>query len=92
MATSAVGKEAYGVILDIHPNGCSVNGRPQLVADVLVALDKYSVNRYTEVIGFDWNKYEVGQYLEVKHHKNDINILGEAHKAQIPYDVLTLLE
>ena len=90
-ATSMRGTETYGIILDIHPNGNSVNGRPQLVADVLVVTENDEVNRYTEVIGFDWNKYDVGQYLKVKHYKNDINIIEEMHKSQIPYDKLNML-
>lgn len=89
--TNAHGVETFGVILTIDETGCYVNDRPQLQAEVLVVTEGKELNRYTEVIGFDWNKYHEGQLLKVKHYQNDINVIGAAVEAEIPYDTLVML-
>ena len=89
--TNAHGIETFGVILTIDETGCYVNDRPQLQAEVLVVTEGKELNRYTEVIGFDWNKYHEGQLLKVKHYQNDINVIGAAVEAEIPYDILVML-
>ena len=91
-STSMFGKETYGIVTDIRETGCYVNGRPQLQADVMIVDSQGRLNRYSEVIGFDWYKYEIGDYLHVKHHKNDINILDEVGVVGVPQDILARLE
>ena len=83
--TSVKGIRTYGVVIDILETNCYANGHPQLKADVVVIMQNKTTARYQEVIGYDYNKYRIGEALEVKHCDKDINILGIAIENQIPY-------
>ena len=89
--THTVGEEAHGLVIRVYPSGTRVNGRPELKADVLVVVDNL-VNRYSEIIGFDWNKYRAGDFVLIKHYKKDINIKGRIDRRNVPYQTVQLLE
>ena len=90
--TNKYGIERYGYITDILPTGSYVNNRPELKAIVTVIDDDFgNTNTYEEIIGFDCNKYNVGDYIKVKHYENDINILHTLREDQVPYDKLDIL-
>lgn len=90
--TSLRGVRTYGVVVDILETNCYSNGHPQLKADVVVILENKSTQRYQEVIGYDYNKYRIGEVLSVKHCDKDINILGIAIDNQIPYGDRSIIE
>ena len=89
-ATDRLGQFAYGIVIEISTTGASVNDRPELQAEVLFLKDGVSF-RYKDVIGFDHNKYRVGDYVKLKHHEGDINILGKAFEDDIPAEVIDAL-
>lgn len=89
-ATARLGEFAYGIIVEISTTGAFVNDRPELQAEVLFLKDGVSF-RYQDVIGFDRNKYRVGDYVKLKHHEGDINILGKAFENDIPVEVMNAL-
>ena len=88
--TAKHGKKAYGIILDILPSGSYVNGRPEMKADVLVH-DGFVSDVYSEVIGFDRYKYNINDYLIVKVHEGDINVVEKIDQAHIPANILEKL-
>lgn len=88
--TNKHGKEAYGIILDIYHSGSSVNGRPELKADVLVH-DGFVSDVYTEIIGFNRYKYSINDYLIVKVYEGDINIVDKIDQTHIPANILKKL-
>ena len=85
LKTGIKGVRTYGVVIDILETNCYSNGQPQLKADVVVIMKDKSTQRYQEVIGYDYNKYRIGEVLSVKHCDKDINIIGIAIENQIPY-------
>lgn len=89
-ATARLGEFAYGIIVEISTTGAFVNDRPELQAEVLFLKDGVSF-RYQDIIGFDRNKYRVGDYVKLKHHEGDINILGKAFENDIPVEVMDSL-
>ena len=92
MKTSVKGIKTYGVVLDILETNCSSNGRPQLKAEVMVVMPDKTTRRFQEVIGFDYNKYRIGEALLVKQCDNDINILGIATHTEIPYEYREMID
>lgn len=90
--TNTIGKELIGIVLYVEPNGNSTNGRPQLDATVLVSMKNGKVHRYAETIGYDWNEYMPGDFVMVKHYKNDINIIEKIQENRVAYDACDLLK
>lgn len=92
-ATNKNGMKTYGLITDIYGTNCYVNDSEQLKADVIfVTDDNDKINKCSEVIGFDWDKYEVGDYVHIKYFQNDINILGKAYMQSVPEGIRQQLE
>lgn len=89
--TDKYGTQAYGIVSDILPTGTSVNGVPELKANVFIYKEDGSVESYAEVIGFSADKYKPGDFLLVKHYKNDINILQQVNQESISDEVKTAL-
>ena len=89
--TEKYGKLAYAKIIDISRTGSSVNGRPELQAQVLFVKNGMDY-LYHEIIGFDQNKYRVGQYVRIKHHEDDVNIINVVNRDSIPRDVADELD
>lgn len=89
--TRTIGTETYGLITNVYPSNVTVNGRPQLMADVLVVVND-RINRYSETIGFDWNKYRIGDFVLIKIYKKDINIVRLVNRNEVPYEIIPLLE
>lgn len=92
IATSKNGIETYGVVIDISETGTRVNGRPELKAVVMVIMEYGHMERFEEIIGFDYSKYPYGEYLKVKQYKDDINIIDRIDGSLIPYSQLEMLE
>lgn len=92
IATSKNGFETYGVVIGISETGTRVNERPELKAIVMVIMEYGEIQRFEEIIGFDYNRYFYGEYLKVKQYKKDINILDSIDSSMIPYNQLEKLE
>ena len=92
IATSKNGIETYGVVIDISETGTRVNGSPELKAIVMAITEYGQMERFEEIIGFDYNKYSYGEYLKVKQYKDDINIIEKIDESIIPYNQLEKLE
>jgi len=90
--TSIYGKEYYGIIVNIFPNGVKVNGHPELDAEVLISIDNRKILRLRDTIGFDWNKYTLQDYVKVKYYKNDINILHKVEDYTLPPETKDYLQ
>ena len=77
--TKKNGEECYGRIVSIQPTGKSVNDKPIYKAEILI----YSENEgkeYTisEEIGYNPEKYPVGNFLRVLYYNGDINIIKDS--------------
>lgn len=84
--TEKLGEECYGQIKNIYPNGCYVNNAPEFNADFLIYIQsKNSMERITEKIGFDPNKYQVNSFIKGKYYNGDINI-----KEVVDYNLIPL--
>lgn len=90
--TRVKGKLAIGMVVDILETGTYSNGRPEWKAKVMVAMEDGTLKEFSEVIGYDANKYSMGEYLEVKHYKKDINILGTTSPQRLPLRQQELFE
>ena len=69
--TRVKGELAIGMVVDILETGTYSNGRPEWKAKVMVAMEDGTLKEFSEVIGYDANKYSMGEYLEVKYYKKD---------------------
>ena len=92
-ATDKNGFKTYGLITNIYGTNQYVNDCEQLKADVIfVTDDNDKINKCSEVIGFDWDKYGIGDYVHIKYFQNDINILGKAYMQSVPEGIRQQLE
>jgi len=87
ISTHKNGYETFGIVIDISPTTTTVNGRPVLEATVAVVTEDGFVDEYIESIGADGRKYVIGDFVRVKHHMHDINLMGKADENVIPEDV-----
>ncbi len=85
--TKKNGDEVYGMVIEICPSGASVNDRPIMNADVVIAEVHGGVGVYTDTIGTDRNKYRIGDFLIVKHYDDDINIVSRVDEDMVPEDI-----
>ena len=92
MQTNKLGVENYGVIIDLRPSGSYVNGKSELKAEVAVYIDDYNIESYEEIIGFDRLKYKPGDYVKVKHHNKDINIIEKINEDYLPMEIKEVLD
>ena len=92
MLTAINGKETHGIIMDVHPNGSSVNGYPVLDAEIAIVEDNGMIGMYRETVGTDYNKYQPGEFLKLKHRKTDINILEKVDSFSVPCHLRERLE
>lgn len=92
MQTNKLGVETYGVIIDLRPSGSYVNGKPELKAEVAVYINDYNIESYEEIIGFDRLKYKPGDYVKVKHHNKDINIIEKINEDYLPIEIKEVLD
>lgn len=40
----------------------------------------------------DYDKYPIGSYVAIKHHKKDINILGPAEEYEVPLNIRNFIQ
>lgn len=88
--TNTRGTETYGLVIDVRPSGTTVNGRPQLMADILIVVDGRT-ERYSEIVGFDWNKYRTGDFTLLKHYKKDVNLIRRVNANEVPGNIMGVL-
>lgn len=81
--TEKNGMERYGFIAGIRSSGSYVNGRPLLLADILVCIDDYTVCHFIETIGFPPVKYCTGEYVTVLYCKDDVSLIKKVHDYKI---------
>lgn len=89
--TATHGVETYGVIIDITATNMRVNNHPIMQAEVAVVQDG-KIEMHSERIGTGGYKYKIGSYLLLKCYKNDINMLRQVERSQVPYAQLSLLD
>ena len=92
MATNFVGKETYGYVVDIINSNGYVNGNPVYNVKIAILQKNRQFEEYIETSGLDYDKYPIGTYVKVKHHKNDINILGDAREYDVPLELKNYVE
>lgn len=90
--TSTRGHETYGIITDVRYNGTSVNGQRMLDAVVAILTEEQMTETYSESIGFNGKGYYPGEFVKVKHYKNDINILNRVSNSDVPYHYAEMLQ
>lgn len=88
--TNTRGTETYGLVIGVRPSGTTVNGRPQLMADILIVVDGRT-ERYSEIVGFDWNKYRTGDFALLKHYKKDVNLIRRVNANEVPGNIMGVL-
>ena len=91
ISTHKNGYETFGIVIDIAPTTTTVNGNPVLEVTVEVVTEGGSVDEYIESIGTDGKKYVIGDFVRVKHHMHDINLMGKADENVISEDVRSRL-
>lgn len=85
--TKLYGELCYGIISNIYESGAYVNDNPEYKADLLVYISsRREVELVSEVIGFDYNKYEIGTCVKLKYYNGDINIESVESNNALPYD------
>ena len=91
--TEKYGEECFGKIIDIHPNGNSVNGRKELAAVISVFIPTEGQSRdFKEVVGMGTSPYEIGDYIKGKFFNNDVNIMEKVYPDYLPVNVRNALE
>lgn len=91
--TDIHGISTYGIVLNTLKTGSYVNNVPELKAEVLTYLEYERTTKvFQEIIGLAPAKYNVGAYVSVKQHENDINIIEEVDRDTIPNYILESLE
>lgn len=87
--TDKKGEICYGRIIDIVPTGVYVNDRQEYKAVVhfyIPSLNKDEI--LEEVIGFEYYKYNVGDYYKLKYYNKDINFVNKVEISEVPQNVL----
>ena len=83
--TKKFGLPGYGIIRDIKPTGCYVNEQPEFKASVdIINPETNQLETIDEVVGFNYNKYPINSYVNIKYYQGDINFEGLVDKSQIP--------
>jgi hypothetical protein len=85
------GEETYGIVMDVRPSNIRIKNRPVWEAEVALLRDGHLVT-LTATVCTVYNQYKPGDFMHLKCYKNDINILGKALRADVPYNILTVLE
>ena len=86
--TKKYGKMCYGIVRDIQNTGSYVNGNPEYQAVVEVKNPETSqIEKITEIIGFDRDKYPINSYVQCKYYEGDINIEKLASEYEVPIDI-----
>ena len=89
--TQCIGKETYAIVYDIQETNTYVNDRPVYKALMRAIIDGSFTESFEETIGLDYNKYTIGEFLLVKFHKDDANIICSLHESDVPIDKRELL-
>lgn len=91
--TDKNGEICYGRIKNISSTGTSVNGRQELKATICSYIPSLNEEKILdEVIGFDYNKYAIGDYVKLKYYNNDVNIIEKVSNQEVPQNVLALYD
>lgn len=86
--TDRFGEECYGRVLDVFPNGNTINGRRQYDANVEVYVKSLNTTiTVKELSGTGGSDYEVGDYVRVKYYNGDINFIEKVYPDYLPNDV-----
>jgi hypothetical protein len=90
--TDKYGISTYGLITNISETGSYVNNNPELRADILTYLPYEGTTKtFKEIIGFAPPKYDIGTYVLLNQHEDDVNIVQSTDKNFIPRDILEKL-
>lgn len=90
--TSIKGEIISGVVVEVLETGARSNGRPQLRACIMAIMPDRTVRQFYEIIGFNYMKYKLGECVNLKYYKNDVNIVGIKMDSQLSYDELEIVE
>ena len=89
--TKQFGTDTYGLVVDFSETGTYVNGYPVWYAHVLVFTDGRYVKTFKEDVGTS-PKFDVGDFVRVKHYKDDINVEERESVYSIPSHIREMLE
>lgn len=84
--TASQGMIRYGYIVETYFNGASANGRQRQNACIWVLVDGV-VQTFEEDIGFNHLELFPGDYVKVKHHNNDVNLLEVVPDYEAPFQL-----
>lgn len=90
--TNRHGKKTIAVLVNVEPNGQVINDRKAFDAVMLVLEENGECNLYRDNIGLATDDYLPGEFYEVLHYKNDINILGHIDENKVPIDKLNAIK
>jgi len=91
VATSSIGRETVGYVLDVVDSHCYVNGNPVWDAKIIFLDSNNSVKTVSESVGLDYDKYPIGSFVMIKYHKDDVNIIGKASEYDAPMALKNLI-
>ena len=92
LRTSRHGKKTIAVLVNVEPNGQIINDQKALDAVMLVLEENGECNLYRENIGLNGYDYIPGEFYEVLHYKNDINILDHIDENLVPSDKMNVIK
>ncbi len=91
--TKKYGTKCYGIISEIQPTGSYENGKTEYKALVyFVNPETRSIEELEEIIGFDYNEFQLDSYVECQYYKGDINIIKHISGESVPEEIIEYLE
>lgn len=83
--TEKHGTQCFGMICDIQKTGAYSNGKAEYKAKVyFINPETRGIEKLEEIIGFDYNKYQIGSYIKCKYYQDDINISDQIQDYEVP--------
>ena len=73
--TAKLGKNTYGIVLDVYPNGTYRNNEAEYNAKIAIIDDNGEIIICEETLGFDGFKVSIGQIYKVKYLDGDMNFV-----------------
>lgn len=83
--TDRKGVDTIGVVADIMPDNISVNDRCYYKVKVRFYDSQNVLRNLEERIGQDPEKYRIGDLINIRYYRDDVNIMGTVDEKQLSY-------
>ena len=89
--TNVKGTPSYGLVVDFSETGTYINGNAVWNAHILAIADYGLVREFKEEVGTR-PKFDVGDFVSIKYHQDDINVTGRVNLYEIPEKARNILQ